>query len=77
MNHTEGQEYTELPRCCTAAEPAKGYLEEETDIHQGTGKVIGFISAWLSDKTWASEKLEAVPTTKAEDYESREGGWRQ
>lgn len=52
-------------------------MEEETDIHQGNGKGTGFIFAWLSDKIWASEKPEAVPAAKAEDYESRQGGWRQ
>lgn len=35
------------PAQSTAVEPAKGCLEEETDIDQGNGNGIGFIFAWL------------------------------
>lgn len=57
----------------TAVEPAKGYLEKETDIRQGNGKGLGCIFAWLSEKNGGCEKPEAVPVTKAEDNESKQG----
>lgn len=54
-------------------EPAKGCSEKETDIHQGNGKGLGCIFAWLSEKNEGSEKPEAVSVTKAEDNESKQG----
>lgn len=48
-------------------------MEKETDLHQGNGKYVGCIFVWLSEKNVGSEKPEAVPITKAEDNESKQG----